>query len=105
VFCCLMLSSRSHKGHITWEVFHRFKEGYPLQRSKLYLPYLELQAIAVLATISEERNSGNPHATYRGNRRWVTAAGTRHYKRSVSGAADRAARSGGLGNADGYRHC
>ena len=42
------LSSRSHKGHITWEVFHRIKERYPLQRPKLYLPYRELQAIAVL---------------------------------------------------------
>jgi group II intron reverse transcriptase/maturase len=43
-----MLSSRSHKGHITWEVFHRIKERYPLQRPKLYLPSRELQTIAVL---------------------------------------------------------
>jgi group II intron reverse transcriptase/maturase len=43
-----MLSSRSHKGHITWEVFHRIKEPYPLQRPKLYLPFRKLQAIAVL---------------------------------------------------------
>ena len=43
-----MLSRRSHKGHITWEVFHRIKERYPLQRPKLYLPYRELQTIAVL---------------------------------------------------------
>jgi hypothetical protein len=43
-----MLSSRSHKGHITWEVFHRIKERYPLQRPKLYLTYRQLQAIAVL---------------------------------------------------------
>jgi RNA-directed DNA polymerase len=39
-----MLSSRSRKRHITWEVFHRIKEGYPLQR----LPYRGLQVIAVL---------------------------------------------------------
>jgi group II intron reverse transcriptase/maturase len=43
-----MLSSRSHKGHVTWEVFYRIKERYPLQRPKLYLPYRELQVIAVL---------------------------------------------------------
>jgi len=43
-----MLSSRSRKAHISWEAFHRIKECYPLQRPKLYLPYRELQAIAVL---------------------------------------------------------
>jgi RNA-directed DNA polymerase len=43
-----MLSSRSRKGYVAWEVFHRIKARYPLQRPKLYLPYRELQAIAVL---------------------------------------------------------
>ncbi len=43
-----MLSSRSRKGHIPWEVFHRIKARFPLQRPKLYLPYRELQSIAVL---------------------------------------------------------
>jgi group II intron reverse transcriptase/maturase len=43
-----MLSSRSRKGYIPWEVFHRIKARFPLQRPKLYLPYRELQAIAVL---------------------------------------------------------
>jgi group II intron reverse transcriptase/maturase len=43
-----MLSSRSRKGYVAWEVFHRIKSRYPLQRPKLYLPYRELQAIAVL---------------------------------------------------------
>ncbi len=43
-----MLCSRSRKGHITWEVFHRIKARFPLQRPKLFLPYRELQAIAVL---------------------------------------------------------
>ena len=43
-----MLSSRSRKGHMTWEVFHRIKMCFPLQRPKLYLPYRGLQAIAVL---------------------------------------------------------
>ncbi|MDZ7582092.1 MAG: group II intron reverse transcriptase/maturase [Deltaproteobacteria bacterium] len=43
-----LLSSRSRAGHITWEVFQRIKQRYPLLRPKLYLPYRELQAIAVL---------------------------------------------------------
>ena len=43
-----MLSSRSRKGSVPWEVFHRIKARFPLQRPKLYLPYPELQAIAVL---------------------------------------------------------
>ena len=42
------LGSRSRAGQITWEVFHRIKQRYPLLRPKLYLPYRELQAIAVL---------------------------------------------------------
>ena len=43
-----MLSSRSRKGKITWDVFHQIKTRYPLQRPRLYLPYRELQALAVL---------------------------------------------------------
>jgi hypothetical protein len=43
-----MLCSRSRKRHIRWEVFHRIKARFPLQRPKLLLPYRELQAIAVL---------------------------------------------------------
>ena len=43
-----MLSSRSRKGQITWDVFHRIVERYPLQRPKLYLNYRQMQAIAVL---------------------------------------------------------
>ena len=43
-----MPSSRSWKGEIWWKHFHRIKERFPLLRPKLYLPYAELQAIAVL---------------------------------------------------------
>ena len=43
-----MLCSRSRKGYVPWEVFHRIKERFPLQRPKLRLPYGELQALAVL---------------------------------------------------------
>jgi RNA-directed DNA polymerase len=43
-----MLCSRSRKGQVTWEVFHRIKERFPLQRPKLHRPYAALQALAVL---------------------------------------------------------
>ena len=44
-----MLCSRSWAGrHLTWEVFAQIKERTPLLRPKLYLPYRELQALAVL---------------------------------------------------------
>jgi RNA-directed DNA polymerase len=43
-----MLSSRSWDGAIRWEQFRRSKEQFPLLRPKLYLPYRELQAIAIL---------------------------------------------------------
>lgn len=43
-----MLSSRSWKGGVRWEVFHRIRQRFPLLRPKLYLPYRELQSIAVL---------------------------------------------------------
>lgn len=43
-----MLSSRSRKGSIPWDIFHRIKERYPLSRPKLRLPYRELHALAVL---------------------------------------------------------
>ena len=43
-----MLSSRSWKATIRWEPFQRIKAQFPLLRPKLYLPYRELQAIAIL---------------------------------------------------------
>jgi group II intron reverse transcriptase/maturase len=43
-----MLTSRSWAGYITWDTFHRIRERVPLLRPKLYLPYRELQALAVL---------------------------------------------------------
>ena len=43
-----MLCSRSHKAYIPWEVFHKIKERYPLQRPKLSIPYRKLQCLAVL---------------------------------------------------------
>lgn len=44
----IMLSSRSWKGQIWWKQFQQIKERFPLVRPKLYLPYVELQAIATL---------------------------------------------------------
>ena len=43
-----MLCSRSRKGYVRWEVFHRIQARYPLQRPRLALPYREFQSIAVL---------------------------------------------------------
>ena len=43
-----MLSSRSWQGEVLWKQFQQIKERVPLVRPKLYLPYSELQAIAVL---------------------------------------------------------
>ena len=43
-----MLSSRSWHGTIYWTHFQRIKEQFPLLQPRLYLPYMELQAIAVL---------------------------------------------------------
>jgi RNA-directed DNA polymerase len=48
-YWCKMLRSRSWAGrHLTWEVLGQIKERTPLLRPKLYLPYRELQALAVL---------------------------------------------------------
>jgi group II intron reverse transcriptase/maturase len=43
-----MLCSRSRKGHFRWEVFHRIKARWPLQRPRLALPYRQFQAFVVL---------------------------------------------------------
>jgi len=44
----IMLSSRSWKGQVLWKQFQQLKERFPLVRPRLYLPYSELQAVAVL---------------------------------------------------------
>jgi len=43
-----MLSSRSRKGYIVWNVFQRIKARFPLLRPKLSVPYRNLPALAVL---------------------------------------------------------
>ena len=43
-----MLSSRSWKGEVWWTQFQQIKGRFPLLRPKLYLPYRQLQALAVL---------------------------------------------------------
>src|SRR5450759_590590 len=43
-----MLCSRSWAATITWEVFHRLRDRFPLQRPTIYLTYGQMQACAVL---------------------------------------------------------
>ena len=43
-----MLCRRSRKGAVSWDVFYRIKQRFPLQRPKLSLPYSKLQRLAVL---------------------------------------------------------
>jgi len=43
-----MLSSRSQRGSITWEVFQKIKESFPLRRPRLYVPFSSMQSLAVL---------------------------------------------------------
>lgn len=43
-----MLNSRSREGSVTWEIFHKIKERFPLQRPRLKLNHVEFQSFAVL---------------------------------------------------------
>ena len=43
-----MLNSRSREGSVTWEIFHKIKERFPLQPPRLKLNYVEFQSFAVL---------------------------------------------------------
>jgi group II intron reverse transcriptase/maturase len=43
-----MLSTRSQRGKVTWEKFHKIKKTFPLCPPKLSLPYSRMQALAVL---------------------------------------------------------
>ena len=43
-----MLCSRSWAATLTWEVFHRLRDLFPLQRPTIYLTYGQMQACAVL---------------------------------------------------------
>ena len=42
------LCSRSWAARLTWEVFHRLRDLFPLQRPTIYLTYGEMKACAVL---------------------------------------------------------
>jgi hypothetical protein len=46
-----MLSSRSQKGQVRWEVFLAIKRASPLQRLKLRVPYARLKQYAVLGIL------------------------------------------------------
>ena len=43
-----ILSSRSQKGKVCWDVFVEIKRTYPLQYPKLSLPYKRIKQFAVL---------------------------------------------------------
>jgi len=43
-----MPCSRSWAARLTWEVFHRLRDLFPLQRPTIYLTYREMQTCAVL---------------------------------------------------------
>jgi RNA-directed DNA polymerase len=43
-----MLCSRSWAARFTWEVFHRLRDRFPLQRPTIYLTYGQMKACAVL---------------------------------------------------------
>ena len=43
-----MLCSRSWAARLTWEVFHRLRDLFPLQRPTIYLNYGQMHACAVL---------------------------------------------------------
>ena len=43
-----MLNSHSREGSVTWEIFHKIKERFPLQRPRLKLNHVEFQSYAVL---------------------------------------------------------
>ena len=43
-----MLSSRSQKSYVTWERFQFLKTIFPLQRPKIFVPYMRMKSLAVL---------------------------------------------------------
>ncbi len=43
-----MLSSRSQKSYITWERSQFLQSIFPLQRPKIFIPYVEMKSLAVL---------------------------------------------------------
>lgn len=43
-----MLDSRNREGQVTWAVFHKIKEQFPLQRPSLHLNYTKFQTLAAL---------------------------------------------------------
>ena len=71
-----MLRSRSWAGGcLTWDTFNQLKEGIPLLRPKLPLPYRGCRPSQCCESTAEERSAVNLHATFCGNRGWVIASG------------------------------
>lgn len=43
-----MLSSRSQRGNVKWETFHKIKETFPLKVPRLYIPFMRMSSLAIL---------------------------------------------------------
>ena len=43
-----MLSSRSWKGYVTWELFGKIMEKYPISRPYIKIPFIEFKEYAML---------------------------------------------------------
>ena len=48
VYLKKMLSRRSQKGHITWELFDKIMEKYPISRPYIKIPYRDFKDYAML---------------------------------------------------------
>ena len=82
-----MLSSRSRKGHIPWDVFHQIQARHPLQRPRLRSRIGSCKHSLRCESVCEERSAGNPHAPFCGSRRRVTASGD-PVRRRVTASGD-----------------
>jgi len=48
MFLRKMLSSRSQKGHVTWELFDKIMKKYPILRPYIKIPYMEFKSYVML---------------------------------------------------------
>jgi hypothetical protein len=71
-----MLCSRSRDiGRLTWDAFNQIKEGTRYCGPNCGSLIRSCRHSRCFEATAEERGAGNPHATFCGNRRRVTASG------------------------------
>jgi hypothetical protein len=70
-----ILSSRSWHGAVPWEQFHRIKSQFPLRNRSSTSLTRSCRPSPNCESTSDEPSAGNPHATFCGSRRRVTASG------------------------------